>query len=109
MDLMRNFAIIDDNNIVDNIVVSKEAEAVQLVFGSTRKIVEEFESTGVPFIGATYRPDVNKFVPFKLYDSWTFDEDTWQWVAPVSRPEDGKNYYWSEPTLAWVELAEENS
>lgn len=105
---MRNFAIVNSDDVVNNIVVSEEAGAVQLVFESTGRIVEESETTGISFIGATYRADVNKFVPFKLYDSWIFDENIWQWIAPVPKPEDDKSYYWNESELVWTELNLEN-
>lgn len=36
--------------------------------------------------------------------SWTFNEDTCAFEAPVAMPNDGKSYYWSEATLSWVEV-----
>lgn len=101
---MKNFAIITNDNIVENIVVSEEANAVQLIFGSSRTIVEESDSTGTPYIGAEYRADVNKFIPVQVYESWSFDEESWQWIAPVARPADNKFYYWKESGLNWIEF-----
>jgi hypothetical protein len=37
------------------------------------------------------------------FDSWTLDEESCVWVAPVSMPTDGKAYNWDEETLNWVE------
>ena len=39
------------------------------------------------------------------YPSWTFDETTYVWQPPVSRPADSttKDYDWDEDNQAWVE------
>lgn len=39
------------------------------------------------------------------YPSWTFDEASCSFVAPVAMPLDGKIYSWDESTTAWVEVA----
>jgi hypothetical protein len=36
------------------------------------------------------------------YPSWTLDGGVW--VAPTPIPTDGKEYYWDEPSLQWVEI-----
>lgn len=55
-------------------------------------------------IGDIY--DIVKDVFYKPqpYPSWTLNESTWTWEAPTPAPQDGKPYYWDEPTLSWVEL-----
>ena len=40
------------------------------------------------------------------YPSWTLDEDTCMWEAPVVHPGDGAIYNWDEDTTAWVERTE---
>lgn len=40
--------------------------------------------------------------PTQLFPSWVQDAGTLQWSAPVPMPQDGKCYYWSEPTVSWV-------
>ena len=35
--------------------------------------------------------------------SWTFNEETCRFEAPVPYPSDGKFYVWDEPTTNWVE------
>ena len=37
--------------------------------------------------------------------SWVGDINTMTWHAPIPYPADGKQYYWDEPLLAWVEPA----
>jgi hypothetical protein len=38
------------------------------------------------------------------FASWTFNEIRCLFEPPVPYPNDGKNYYWDEPTLNWVEI-----
>ena len=40
----------------------------------------------------------------KPYPSWVGDIDTMSWQPPVSYPQDGKQYYWDEPTISWINL-----
>jgi hypothetical protein len=69
---------------------------------------------GTPFrknhagIGDTYDEDRDAFIPIKPFNSWTLDETTCQWEAPVARPElteeqiNNNNYYnWNEETKQW--------
>jgi hypothetical protein len=37
----------------------------------------------------------------KPFSSWIGDEETMTWSAPTLPPDDGKAYYWDEPTLSW--------
>jgi len=52
--------------------------------------------------GYTYDPDRDAFIPPKPYDSWTLDEATCTWEAPVPRPDDGR-YLWNEEAQSWGE------
>lgn len=36
--------------------------------------------------------------------SWIFYEDICQFAPPIAKPDDGKNYYWDESTLSWIEV-----
>ena len=55
-------------------------------------------------IGYTYDEGRDAFIPPKPYASWTLVEDTCQWTAPVTYPDDGKFYNWNEDTTNWVEI-----
>ena len=52
-------------------------------------------------IGYTYDPANDVFYAPQPYLSWTLDQMTWLWNAPVAHPEDGKFYAWDEPTVSW--------
>ena len=49
--------------------------------------------------------DVNDmFIYSQPYPSWTLNIDTGKWDPPTPYPDDGKEYYWDEDTLSWVEI-----
>jgi hypothetical protein len=54
-------------------------------------------------IGYTYDSDKDAFIPLKPFPSWNLDDDTCQWNAPTSYPDDGKDYLWDEDTTSWIE------
>lgn len=55
-------------------------------------------------IGFSYDSTRDAFIPPQNYQSWTLNEDSCLWQAPVPMPTDGKNYKWDEPSLSWVEV-----
>lgn len=57
-------------------------------------------------IGYTYDAQRDAFIPPKEYDSWTLDENTCLWEAPIDYPSDGKNYTWDEDNITWKEVTE---
>jgi hypothetical protein len=69
---------------------------------------------GTPFrknhaaIGYTYDETRDAFIPVKPFNSWTLNENTCLWEAPVIRPEitqeqkDNNQYYsWNENIINW--------
>jgi hypothetical protein len=52
-------------------------------------------------VGFTYDSTRDAFIAPKPAPSWTLDETTCQWEAPVAYPADGNEYNWNEDTLAW--------
>ena len=62
---------------------------------------------GTPFrknyagIGYTYNQTKDAFIPPQPYTSWTLNETTCQWQAPVAYPDDGKFYNWNETDQNW--------
>lgn len=55
-------------------------------------------------IGYTYDRERDAFIPPQPFLSWTLNEETCLWQAPVPRPEDGKPYDWDEDQQSWVEV-----
>jgi len=53
-------------------------------------------------IGYDYDSTKDAFIPPKPYNSWTLNETTCLWDAPVAYPTDGKFYTWDEDNQIWV-------
>jgi len=56
-------------------------------------------------IGFTYDVEKDAFIPPQPFNSWTLNDDTCLWEAPVAYPDDGLLYEWDEETTAWIEVA----
>ena len=52
-------------------------------------------------IGYTYDEERDAFIPPKPYSSWTLNETTCRWEAPVAYPNDEQKYNWNETTTSW--------
>jgi hypothetical protein len=113
---MAHFAEIDSNNkVLQVLVVPDEAESYGQVYladilklGGTW-IQTSYNSTirkNFAGIGYSYDPDLDAFIAPKPYPSWTLNEDTCNWEAPVPMPDDGEFYTWNEDNLTWDSVAE---
>lgn len=40
-------------------------------------------------------------IPEQPYPSWTWDDDTAEWIAPFPPPDDGNMYKWNESSQSW--------
>jgi hypothetical protein len=94
---------------VENGVVTGTLEALpdtllKGVFGDPSLfVVYGPESKRPAVFGGTYRADINEFIDPSPYPSWVLDSNN-DWQAPTQKPDDGKRYYWDEPTLSWIEI-----
>jgi hypothetical protein len=52
-------------------------------------------------IGYQYDQTRDAFIPPKPFNSWTLNEDSCNWEAPVAYPTDNQNYYWNETIINW--------
>jgi len=63
--------------------------------------------SGTPFrknyagIGYEYDQTRDAFIPPKPYNSWSLNETTCLWEAPVAYPDDGQRYSWNEDNQTW--------
>lgn len=55
-------------------------------------------------IGFTYDYEKDAFIPPQPFSSWTLNEDTCLWEAPVAYPDDSKMYIWNESITNWTEV-----
>tara|TARA_R110000868_G_scaffold354300_1_gene615572 strand:- start:36 stop:410 length:375 start_codon:yes stop_codon:yes gene_type:complete len=58
-------------------------------------------------IGYTYDQANDVFYAPQPFPSWTLDQTTWLWSAPVPYPADEKQYVWDEATVGWKLLTVE--
>jgi hypothetical protein len=58
-------------------------------------------------INDKYDVENNTFTSPKPYESWTFDNTSWQWQPPVSIPNQTNEevYVWNEENTNWEEVA----
>jgi hypothetical protein len=111
---MAHFAKIKNNKVVQVIVAEQEhidtlnGEWVQTsynTFGGEHKLGGTPLRKNFAGIGYTYDRVKDAFISPNPYLSWTINETTCLWEAPVAYPDDGKEYIWNETTTSWDEIA----
>ena len=114
---MSHFAKVN-NGIVEQVIVAEPEFFETFVDSSPGEWVQTSYNTrggvhtlgGTPLrknyagIGYTYDRVRDAFIPPQPYASWTLNEDTCLWDAPVAYPDDGNMYTWDEATTNWVEV-----
>ena len=126
---MAHFAKLNQNNIVITVIVVHNSELLVDGVENEQKGVDFLNNLfstndnwkqtsyntiggvhklgGTPFrknyagVGYTYDEVKDAFIEPQPYPSWTLNEDTCQWEAPVAFPNDGKSYNWNESTTSW--------
>jgi len=121
---MAHFAKLGTDNIVEKVeVVSNDVATTEQVgvdflnnlYGTNDVWKQTSYNTyggvhkldGTPFrknfsgIGYTYDENRDAFIPPKPFNSWTLNEDTCLWEAPVAYPNDGQLYDWNETNKTW--------
>ena len=56
-------------------------------------------------IGYSYDADKDAFIPKKPYNSWTLNNTSCLWEAPVTYPDNGKRHIWNETITTWDEIS----
>jgi hypothetical protein len=97
---MAYFAKIE-NNIVVNIIVAPEDHINSLPESETWIKTSSDLTYNKARRGDVYESSANAFYAPQPYDSWTLDTETYQWVCPVDKPQDG-DYIWDEETTSWT-------
>jgi len=109
--------IVAEPEFFDTFVDSSPGEWIQTSY-NTRGGVHYNPETGEPDggvalrknyagVGFTYDRDKDAFIPPQPYPSWTLNEESCLWSAPVAYPEDGQLYRWNEETTSWDVVTEE--
>ena len=97
---MKNFAVIE-NNIVLNTIVCNDITTAQEITGKT---CIEYTDKNFAYINGEYKNGV--FIAPKPYPSWVLDSNN-LWQPPVVYPAEieGKYWQWNEETLGWISIA----
>ena len=118
---MGHYAFLNMQNIVTEVIVGKDETDGptnwEIHYGNFREQVCKRTSYntrggvhingGTPFrknyagIGYTYDETRDAFIPPKPFDSWTLNETSCLWEAPVAYPDDGEMYTWNEEMGTW--------
>ena len=105
---MAHFAKIDNNNLVTEVLVAEQDFINSGAVGDSFLWVQTSYNSNFRKIfagkGYTYDKTRDAFIAPQPYPSWTLVEATCKWTAPVSYPDDGKNYRWNEDTTNWTEI-----
>ena len=120
---MTHFAKVE-NGIVTQVIVAEqdfvdtqEGTWVQTSY-NTRGGIHYSPETGEPDggvalrknyagIGFTYDSDRDAFYAPQPYPSWTLNETSCIWEAPVAYPDDGEIYIWNEDAQQWEQVITE--
>ena len=119
---MAHYAQIDENNIVTQVIVADQSFIDSGAVGAPSSWIQTSYNTrgGVHYgqdgnpdggaqlrknyagIGYKYDSGRDAFIPKQPFASWSLNEQTCWWQAPVPKPADGKIYFWDEPSLCWA-------
>ena len=106
-----------ENGIVSKVIVAEADYFDTFVDDSPGKWIQTSYNTyggehrlgGTPLrknfagVGYTYDSTRDAFISTKPYSSWTLDDDTCLWEAPVAYPDSG-THTWDEENTKWVEV-----
>ena len=100
---MSHFAKINNSNIVTEVIVSEQDFINSGVVGDSFLWVQTSYNNSFrknfAKIGDTWDSTKNAFIPPQPYPSWTLNETTCQWEAPVAKSNSG--HVWNETDLQW--------
>ena len=122
---MAHFAKLDSNNIVTEVLVVsnnvllkadnteselKGKQYLNSIFGSAKWVQTSYNANfrkNYAGIGYKYDSTRDAFIPPKPFDSWTLNETTCQWEAPVAYPNDAlphEIWGWNEDNQQWDQI-----
>lgn len=129
---MAHYALINSDNIVVQVITGVDENEVQTDLdgtqvGGSSQAWEQFYASQPQFAGLTckrtsyngniranyagidfkYDPDFDVFIAPQPYPSWKLNYTTYQWEAPIARPNSVEGYVWrwSEYNKEWIQVA----
>ena len=129
---MAHYALINSDNIVVQVITGVDENIIQTdtdgtIVGGTTQAWEQFYASQPQFAGLIckrtsyngniranyagvgYKYDLNfdVFIAPQPYPSWKLDYTTYQWEAPIAKPDEVEGYVWrwSEINKEWIQIA----
>lgn len=113
---MASFAKLNSDNIVlqvvevHNDVATNEQAGIDFLtdlhgYSNWKQTYKNGTRKNFASVNYTYDASKNAFIAPKAFASWTLNESTCRWVAPVDYPSDAsqeKQYEWNEDLTNWV-------
>ncbi len=96
--------IVADSEFFNTFTDDSPGEWIQTsynTYGGTHKLGDTPLRKNYAGVGDIYDPVRDAFYAQKPYPSWTLDEDSCLWYAPVDYPDDSKMYGWNEEAQQW--------
>ena len=101
--------LVAEQEFVDNYIDNEAGEWVQTSY-NTRGGIHLLGGTPLrknfAGIGNIYDAQKDAFYSEQPYPSWTLNETTCLWEAPVAYPTDGQRYTWNETNQTWDLVSE---
>lgn len=100
--MIKNYAVLDDNNYVINVIVSED----EIEYFENNRCIEYSEEglfrSNPAQIGCKYFEEEDVFISRQPYHSWTLNTSTYKWEPPIAKPEglaawDELNKRWNSP------------
>jgi len=129
---MAHYALINSDNIVVQVITGVDEDVIQTDLdgtqvGGSSQAWEQFYASQPRFAGLTckrtsyngniranyagigfkYDPAFDVFIAPQPYPSWKLNYTTYQWEAPIAKPEDIESFrwVWSEINKEWIQVA----
>jgi len=103
---MSHFAEINNDGIVQRVIVAEQDFINSGLVGDSFLWVQTSYNNNFrkQFAGKgfTYDKAKDKFIAPQPFPSWSLNSND-DWKAPSAIPDDGKMYYWDEPSTSWKE------
>ena len=104
--LVKGFAFVFDNSSIWPIQTTETGIYINipLLYGTCD------DDADISVAGVVSIYTAEEFESIRLYEhqsrqpfaSWIGDIETMSWESPMPYPNDGDEYYWNEPTIAWI-------
>lgn len=126
---MAHYAFLDENNMVTEVIVGADEEDLPDGVSSWEEHYSNFRGQrclrtsyntyagvhilgGTPFrgnfagIGMFYDENLDAFIDVQPFPSWSLNESTFTWQAPIEQPQMPPIVFWNEEAGNWEPVSE---